>query len=92
VNQLAIAMALVLVPTVASAQSTTVPVVAHSGGNSSSGSATYGPPAPAVVAIGPVGPRAVAAPSAADTHSTPKHRGHHHGAYMEADGGVTKPQ
>ena len=90
-RKLVIAAVLVLLPTAALAQPAATDNAPANPTPLSSGA--YGPPAPAPTPSYSGPPQARSNPTATDDSARPtRHRGRHRGAYMEADGGVMRPQ
>ncbi len=89
-RRLLIATVLTLLPTAAFAQSAKTDNALAKPGAQSSGA--YGPPAPAPTPSYSGPPQARSNPTATESAPPTRHRGHHRGAYMEADGGAMRPQ
>jgi len=90
-RKLVIATVLVLLPTAAFAQPATIDNAAANPVPSSGGA--YGPPAPTPAPNYSGPPQARSNQPATDGGaSTARHKGHRRGAYVEADGGVMRPQ
>jgi len=90
-RKLVIATVLILLPTAAFTQPATTGNAVANPAPSSSGA--YGPPAPIPVPSysGPSQARSNPA-TVDDSAPTTRHMSHRRGAYMEADGGVMRPQ
>lgn len=90
-RKLVIATVLVLLPSAVFAQPAATDNAAANPIPSSGGA--YGPPAPVSTPSYSGSPQARSNPAATDdSASTTRHKRHRRGAYMEADGGVMRPQ